>query len=473
MNRPAKACFPSHVSRWLIRLVLPVIAFPCSLAGQTIDSPSEFLDLLGFDKARRQAIREFHGPIEKNQQLVSLIQQWGRLSRQNQLAWSETEVDWDQVGANPQPHIDRLLPVRGQLHRVKRIELDPEIATRFDLPCLFECELTLEDRPGTTGKLWLRQLPKPLQPEPSAKPPERTLDEPVATIGLMIDCRDGSPRWIANQLQWYPQPDSPLIPTPDWAWLAKWGMDISGLTAVHDRKPLTADDRDPFYQMLSVMGRVPATALREAAQQSGAMELLQNPDQHRGRIYSVTGTARRIVRIEVDDPYIRQQMGVTHYFELELFDARARVRVPAQGDSKERAFNSYPIVCCVRSLPAGVQTGDLVREHMTVTGVFLKLWAYRSPFMESATAGRTDGKRPLQVSPLLIGAQPRRVVVKTSSHWQTRSVVGLVLAILGAACSLLAVWLASADNRRSHDSMLSRHSKANPDELLKPWDESQ
>ena len=148
-------------------------------------------------------------------------------------------------------------------------------------------------------------------------------------------------------------------------------------------------------------------------------------------MHSFVGTVRRAVRIEVSDLDIRQRFGIDHYFEMEVFIALDHpVRLVAQkGDEQGKLFSTYPVVFCVRRLPDNCPTGE-INVRAKVDGVYFKVWAYQSPFINSSISGDEGAKRRLQISPLFIGVEPSLVIDQQKSGNFTGAIVGGSLGLL-------------------------------------------
>jgi hypothetical protein len=145
------------------------------------------------------------------------------------------------------------------------------------------------------------------------------------------------------------------------------------------------------------------------------------PQQCVGQAFLIQGTARRAVRIVVDDP--RAAPAATgppaaaaplrEYYELDVFTTDAP--------------RDHPIVCCVARLPEGFPTGDVIREPVQVAGVFFKKWAYARRSDGDAAAGSDLPAR--LAPPLLLGVQPQ---------WLARQEAGSLSQGVGAAIALTA-----------------------------------
>ncbi|NCY01581.1 MAG: hypothetical protein EBX36_01400, partial [Planctomycetia bacterium] len=120
--------------------------------------------------------------------------------------------------------------------------------------------------------------------------------------------------------------------------------------------------------------------------------------RHRGEPVTVEGVARRATRIEIDDPFRRQQVGVDHYWELYVFVPTPLLEV------HDRLQEDYPVVCCVRTLPDGMPTGPQIGERVRVTGFALKRYRYPLPDVKiSSSRGESERQGLRQDTCLLVG----------------------------------------------------------------------
>jgi hypothetical protein len=243
---------------------------------------------------------------------------------------------------------------------------------------------------------------------------------------------------------------------PDDVVLGRLGMDVALFDDVVHQSPLLAEERECFYQLLSVVSQTDGTQLpRPRGAERDIVRMLRQPEEMTGRLCSVTGTARRAVQLQVEDADIRARLGIDHYYEIELFvplDQNIRF-VDAPGDAG-KVFSNYPIVFCARRLPKNMPLGDRINVPVRVTGCYLKLWAYQTQFM-SADSGR-GWKTRLQLSPLLIGRQAE--VLQTASSAENPylgiSVAGLF--VLGLLAIWWGLWRSSLGDRRFVRSTLMR-----------------
>ena len=141
------------------------------------------------------------------------------------------------------------------------------------------------------------------------------------------------------------------------------GVTPALLANINDNTPLTATDREPFYRFLAA----PAVSTSSTSPTDTVLPLFQNPANQRGRIFRLFGTISRVRRIEIDDPAIRTNLKMDHYFEVDF------VTADSQGN---------PLIACVANLPPGITATEDCREPMEITAVFFKLWQYPAALSE-------------------------------------------------------------------------------------------
>jgi hypothetical protein len=284
---------------------------------------------------------------------------------------------------------------------------------------------------------------------PKAWPRDARIEEPASVIGLPLSegpgpAGEGQPATAptillaAPSVSWFP-------PTP----LGALGMDYGLFDSVGDGQKLVAGDTEAFYAVLATMGRATTAGIAAAAGPSGDIIPLINPAsgwfaQHRGDPVTVAGVARRATRIEIDDPLRRRQLGTDHYWELFVFVPTPLIKI--HGKLQE----DYPVVCCVRTLPEGMPTGQQIGERVQVSGFAFKRYSYPLPDLKiSSSQGNEDQKGQRQETALLIGREaawlpapsPTREV--NTLGWvflSIASVIGIALA--------LAAWSFARDSRR-------------------------
>lgn len=308
--------------------------------------------------------------------------------------------------------------LRGRVVSVEPVRATREQAERFDIPEYYRCRLMLAaDRPAV---VYAREVPHAWRP--GARP-----DQPGGALGVYLKTVPGDgPLLVARRIAWYP--DTPL---------GRLGMDAGLLDDVHDRRALGRGEQEAFYQMLAAVRRAPpgelmrlADAQLKAAGQtsSSVVPLFNAPQTVRGQLVGLTGTARRAIKIFIDDPEIVARLGVGHYYEIGLFT----------GDSQDN-----PLVICAPELPPGMPPGEDFRylEEIRVAGFFLKVWAYRS-------ARQEQGKPVAQLAPLVIAQTPVWLAPPPRERNRLTGAVSAGLAIGGLLLAAWMLWQMKASHSR-------------------------
>jgi hypothetical protein len=154
------------------------------------------------------------------------------------------------------------------------------------------------------------------------------------------------------------------------------------------------------------------------------------PEESMGELFLIEGTARRAVRIVVDDAsaadavrrLARREHAATplrEYYEVDVFTT----------DSQNQ-----PVICCAARLPAGFPEGDVIREPIRMAGVFFKRWAYaRRPAADPAAAEKLPERL---AAPLMLAAELQWLrPVETSAPVDRGLGAGIAL-----AAALAVVW---------------------------------
>lgn len=327
--------------------------------------------------------------------------------------WQQWEPNWQDLLNRPGQYRGAFVQLTGTVANVERIEVPQPFSRRFSFDHYYRLEFS-SAKPAPTAIVYSRTMPRALANRlENVKSTKLTLAERGSLSGMFLQVgtlKGGTATMVlvANAVAWHPDAiDLAAGITADHVALADYGMDFSQFSTVEDRKPLTAHDRECFYQLLHTMPKLPSDFLaKRAVPQPDVTELLQNPRNHRGRLYSLVGTARRAIRIQVDDPDIVMRFGIQHYYEVEIFtDTALTVRFVDPQGGEDKVFHRYPVVVCLRSLPTWMPEGEKIHKNVRVTGFFLKHWTYRSQYMSAAAPSTGDGPERLQLSPLLIGLE--------------------------------------------------------------------
>ena len=394
-SRRARTATPS--SR--LTLLLPLIATSLPVLAAAESPPMTAGDYLGrFDLAATD--RAALGPLDRwnDRTLDMSLRLLGRLDS----APADLLATWSHdAGAAVAPpeagdgDPDQLIRAAGRAVLVRELPLSPEMAQRHGRETVSLVRVI--DSTGLTIDLIAGAVP-------AAWPRDTTFSEPADAVGVGVARRAG-PAWKGSDLpeDAANEPPTMTLVTRRVSWrpgtpLGSLGMDYSLFDAVQDGRKLVADDADAFYGMLAAVGRATPEGLEAAAQPSDVFALIDPQagwlEANRGAAVRIRGTARRAIRIAVDDPYRRRQIGSDHYWEVYVF-----VRTPTAVQVNGRLQDTYPFVCCFLELPPGMPSGERIAEDIDVSGFVLK--RYRYPLSATATAGQQ------QESPLLISRSPR------------------------------------------------------------------
>ena len=345
---------------------------------------------------------------------------------------------------------DRLMRVTGRAVFLAEQPLSPSQADRFGCASMNLVRIQCED--GTPVDILAAQVPR-------AWPRWRTLNEPASVVGLRLSAaaglcptpaepvpdatnavsagENGVPSAVAP---WPAEPAAGMLVAPRVAWhpstpLGKLGMDYGLFSEVVDGGKLGPQDAPAFYAMIAAAGRTSAGELAAIAGPPFDPIPLIDPSQnwfatHRGEPLTIEGVALRATRIEIDDAVQRRVTGTDHYWELFVFVPTPLIKVGG------RLQETYPLVCCVLNLPAGMPVGASIHEPLRVSGFAFK--RYGSPLPQPA-GGPADRPQRQEV-PLLIGPEAVRLPPSGGSAagpglgWVASALVGVgVLGLAGAA----------------------------------------
>lgn len=384
----------------------------------TTISARELLELYGVDESYFRGLidgRPLHD--DESEALLRTVYTLRRLRALDLHRAQHSALPVAEIVADPAGQRGQLALLTGRVKQVTAIRLLPELVDRFELDQYYRCELELEDE-AAMAIVYCAKIPAAWQSAGAES-------QRVSAWGFFLKNEGAAdaprPVFVAPRLAWHP-------PTP----LGELGMDVSLLEDLQHRERLGGEDRECFYQLLDVAGRLddqpdlagPATPVTaELAQQ-----MFATPHELSGQRLLLNGLARRAVRIRVNDADIVERFGIDHYYEVEIFVDVPRL-APAQ--------NPLIHVCCVRELPAGFPVGEDIAVAVRLPVFFVKLWTYRS------SLANRSGENFRQVAPLCIGRAPILVAPPES----TRNALGAIAAGILATLLLIAGWAAWRNRR--------------------------
>ncbi len=426
----------------------------------------DILNLAGWDAERLAAFDD--GRALSDEQRVEALELLRRM-RSFEAAilheWSDDALAPNEALTNSADYRGQLVRLAGRVTNATRRVPSDEVAERLEMPEYFECELV----PYGKG---LKPMSILALRVPEAWLGVSVLNEPATAIALLLKrTNDETPRaiWLAKEVAWHPTTvDEPRVSLGK-SVLGRLGMDVGLLDLVDSRGRIRPQERETFYQMLAAVGRMNAAEpvrlaeenlpavrqawqrelakaaddsrralAREVVQRAGegrysVAPLFNDPQAQIGQLVVIDGVARRVVRVEVGErpsgggpSDVAKRFGFDHYYQMEVFT----------DDSQ-----NYPLVFCVRELPAGFPTGGSIHVPVRVAGFFLKDWLYRTRRSEA-----TDEGEGQQYAPLLVGRAPLVLEVEQREGIVPFVLGGLFLAAMAGVWAA-AAWYAREDRR--------------------------
>lgn len=411
-----------HVaSRLSSVILLSVCMSSAAWAQHTNDDLREILYLDGWNDA---AWEEFEfgqplsdGEIERLLRLVRRLRSFDALSIDR---WTRDDVAVTELNVDDHAQLVRL---SGRIERCERRPLSSEDAERFGIAAYYLGEVAVDGGELTATVLTVNV--------PQAWQRVETLDEPARFAGLPVKraSADGEPLrvvFVAPRIEWHPTGMAGVNHSFGRAVLGSAGYDVGLLDQIKNRGRIRSVEREAFYQMLDVAGRFQPQQLAQQAEKDlpraaaewealaaepsprqllaqtvldraaescySVAPLFNDPDGQIGNLLVLDGVARRAVRVEVvrtaggGPSDVARRFGFDHYFEVDVFT----------DDSQ-----NYPVVFCVRELPAGFPTGEKIREPVRVAGFFFKSWLHDT--RQAADRDAVVGASQQEFAPLLVG----------------------------------------------------------------------
>lgn len=447
---------PGHRSRWIALAIASGLAGPVPPRAAAAEAdpavgpaarPAEadpeslrrYLEAFALDREAREVL-DRPGPWDDDRLEVA-VRTLARLALAPPAladVWRRDAIGEEEIGTPPR---DRLARVVGRARFVAPVRppvplaLPPESPDREPRSDVDMVRIVTDA--GSTVDLLTPSAPR-------AWPRWAEIDEPASAWGLPLAAGDGPrPAGPAGE-RWPDAAPARVLAAPRVAWQApglagEAGMDAGLFDRVADGRRLTADDADAFFALLSAAGAAGEGRIAAAAGPPRSIIPLIDPserwfERHRGDAVAIQGTALRATRIEIDDPVRRRQTGLDHYWEVFVFVPTPPIEVAG------RIQDRYPVVCCLRGLPAGMPTGPSIGEQLRVAGFAFKSYAYPLP--------RGDGPAVRREAPLLVGGDVEWLRPAPAGGGGTLGAVLAGLATLVGAGVAFAAWRGSRDARR-------------------------
>ena len=116
----------------------------------------------------------------------------------------------------------------------------------------------------------------------------------------------------------------------------------------------------------------------------------------------------------------------------------------------ERLQEDYPVVCCVRTLPEGMPTGQQIGERVRVSGFAFKRYGYPLPDLKiSSSQGDKEQRGQRQETAMLIGRSADWMPAPSpTNEVNTLGWIFLGIASVIGVAVALAAWSFARDSRR-------------------------
>ncbi|MCA9228382.1 MAG: hypothetical protein KDA47_22340, partial [Planctomycetales bacterium] len=371
---------------------------------------------------------------------------------------ARTDVDWNELQANPGEHRVEVVRLEGMVQSVEVFEMPREMAELFEFDKQYLVTMLLPESPGPV-------IVHALKVPDAWLAAAGELNQHAVAEALFLQVgRDGEGpafHFAANRIAWLPEQASDAMKIgPTEVLLAEHGVDVGLMETVRERnrKPLDGADYESFYQMLAAARSIATGASDIAAQPMPLVQVLEHPQQFQGQWMSVHGRARRITKIVVESADIRERFKIDHYWQIDSLAPVGKTviqfKTPKPGEEAPTYADAFPMTLCVLELPPELEAARLkaeqsgpdatLNEPIQFEGFFYKLWVYRSRY----TTQFDD--RLMQPSPMFVAFSPAIASPAESNPW-----IGLA-AGGGFLIALSIVWIAVWRMGRRDDAMEKR-----------------
>lgn len=357
---------------------------------------------------------------------------------------TDSAITLDKLASDVDRHRINFFTIRGRATSVKRQYIIPEAARLIGFNSFFWVTIKAADS-DIPIRVATRKLPIAWFPDSWKRPAvigtaatqeslalsteqhvPFKIDEPILVDGLLLKTTDENKQleliMAASRVKWLPSHVSVKQHVhSSMVLLSQHGFDSGLLDEIRrtNKSALGHADREAFYQILKIFQ--PSSALdsiQRVHQQSlpptpEIVDYFNNTRALQGQFVTIHGDVRQISRIAIVNSKMQKRFGSDHYWQLDLSIpiGKHRIRVKTNdADQNGIIFqNRFPLQVCVNHLPPelqqamnklrqGMDDRKLLREKVTVQGIFFKLWSYQSALT------MRDGPDREQLSPLIIAS---------------------------------------------------------------------
>ncbi len=423
-------------------------------------SARELLSLLGVDNSHLDALFNDRDLVDdENGTIAKLMYRIPRFEPPQWESWCQKEVPWDALASSPTKYRTECYVITGTATKVEKVELLQELVPLYEYRHYYRVTVTV---PGTAHPVVVvtRRIPE-LWKEAT------TVDQPVRIEAMFLksgEAREAGQNlyFAAGRVGWFPsEVNAAFQVTPDLIWLAQHGFDVALFDEVRDKNgaPLMAVESECFYQLLRMMKRTSPDEVKALkAHAFNLAGMLQTPEALHGEAFHCLGTARRIQKVSVPEAF-RKRLGLTHYYEIDLFvplgDQPVRLATENKGKDGAPIFrDGFPATLCVVKLPPNLAESPRMSEQVQMKGIFFKQWSYSSDYLKQF------GDKLRQPAPLLIGLEAELTPEEVASTWSVwASSAFLAIVVIGIGVVWLSVWRFSANDARFERKVLRKYTR--------------
>lgn len=241
---------------------------PKTAGAKDSSGPRERLERVGVDASQFRRLTDgIPMNAEEQEVLLKLLYHVRRFDPVRVDRWTRRVTDWTPLAEQPEAHRAQIFALRGRVKQITVERPPAEVVDRYEMDRYYRCRIELE---GTGGVAWLytRTIPKRWDIR-------RPLDQRVGARALFIKVGAGEGKaaelvFVADRLAWYPDQMEPPGPNMNsgLVLLGGLGMDAGLWDSVVQKRSISSEEREAFYQLLHAVGQASNRELVTAAEKN-------------------------------------------------------------------------------------------------------------------------------------------------------------------------------------------------------------
>lgn len=448
-------------ARKALVLIWTFIVFLAAFDGQSqAQIPSQPWELSGFSESDTYQVTDENVLDLNGDYVVKLLYRVGKTSRANFQKYSQLSKDvaLAKLREETQQHRFSVFRLEGLAKKVEKFNF-PD-AGDTGLKSCFKVDFE------TTDGLKLIVVSRGV---PTAWLKSESLNEHSSLYGFFVAQRyadesakesgDLRPVFVTKRPTWEPDENSaielPASLSQSYQLLAEHGVDVGKIDYVRlqNNRRLGKLDNESFFQIINATQEIKTSEIPD--QSLSFVQLLTKPDDYFGHGIGIKGRVRRCFRVNIETAEVREQYGIDHYYELDMFYPLGDQKVDIknrEGKVVKVYEDRYPLTVCAAKLPEGMTPDDIANHSVKINGFFYRFWSYQ-------TASSEQAGMQAQTSPLIIGLVDE--IDSSSTGGMDFVVAGLLLATMLGAIAM--VWFFRRGDKERD--LLTKKRAALPDEV--------